>query len=106
MNNKHTELFVGNNLTINGEKVYKNGRLFYNPGFDLNLKRFSVIVLYARGFSIGNCKNIMDFFTAPSIGELVFVVGENREKEMLKSEMQICWGKVTVNTNPYVVIYS
>ena len=106
MSDYRTKLLVGENLTSNGFEIFRNNSLFCDLSFKVKIKRFSVIVLYARDFSIENSKRIVNLFTIPSVSEIIFVVGENKSKELIKSEIDICWGKVALNANPHDVIYS
>jgi len=103
------KLLVGNELFSDGKKVLKGERLFYDPYMKVNFKKFSVLVLYAREFDLNNCKRLVETYSFPMINDMVFIVGNEREKFQLKNEFSgdfLPWIRVGVNQQLSNTFYS
>ena len=99
---KKVELFIGNNLFTDGKRVFKNSNIFFDSDIVPDIERVSVIVLYAKGFDLENCKKIVDLYSFIQVNDIVFVVGNENEKLLLKNELSNLfsqWIKIGVNPN-------
>lgn len=88
------------------DKVYKNNKLYYKLKKDFLTERFSLLTLSARNFNLEFIKKIINIFSLQNIIDFVFVVGSEDDKKILLDNIKILNGKVTINPDPFDVLYS
>ncbi len=91
---------------LKGDYVYKNGYPFYSLKLNIFYPKFSTIVLAARRFDKESIKKIVNIFGQKEIYELIFVVGNEENKNWLINNIDILNGKVALNPNPSDVLYT
>jgi len=102
---KKIDLYLGRGFYSDGNKVFLDGKEFFDPRFRVNFKKFSLLILYARKFNLKNLLTLLDVFSTPIINDVVIVVG-NRKEERAVRETEFLNGKVVINPDPKDVLYS
>ncbi|MGB9750109.1 MAG: NTP transferase domain-containing protein [Caldisericia bacterium] len=103
--NKEIKLLI-DNLFLRDNVVYKDKKIFYKKEIDLINNRFSLLTLSARNFKLDYIKKIVEIFSFPEITEYVFVVGSEKDKDLIIENFKDLNGKVIINPEPSDVLYS
>lgn len=103
--NKKVKLLI-DDLYLKKDKVYKNNSIFYESQKNYLDHRFSLLTLSARNFKLDYVQKILEIFTFKEITDYVFVVGDEKDKDLIIKKFKIFNGKVIINPEPKDVLYS